>query len=426
MMHIARCVRVASTALALLVVGACSSGPQPPDLAAPKATGTVYVAGRADDGSAKVWRVTDGSAKPLLSGKPRQLPLASVSLSPDGGHLAYVSDGTMYVMDLRTGAAHAGRSTAGSAPDVVTESGMPDDAQCSTWSSDGKHVAFTVQRGVFVFDTAGKGALVAGRPVSRWREGQRDLRNLASAPSYHDASATSQMTCARWLGTEQLAFDRLGHDTAQSIGAAEADTTTLARVGTTGPVLTDVLARWTASDACDRRVLLDYHPEQSLTATPSPVANSGRGPGRPLIMAIDSLAQRTYADNPTLAARDLTATGIGAKGSVWYFTPGSCQLVTAAPKSQDDGTYDYLVTTVDGTSGATVKQRTLPLAIGAGAAVSRPDGGHVAANPASGAHTVAYATRDGRVGVLDLASGGATELTGPWKNAEAVLAWRAG
>ncbi|MGG2459822.1 hypothetical protein ACO0M4_08390 [Streptomyces sp. RGM 3693] len=207
---------------------------------------------------------------------------------------------------------------------------MPDDAQCSTWSSDGKRVAFTVQRGVFVFDTAGKGVLVAGRPVSQWREGQRDLRNLASAPSYHDVSATSQMTCARWLGTEQLSFDRLGHDTAESIGAAEADTTTLARVDAAKPVLTNVLARWTTSDACDERALLDYHPEQSLAATPSPVANSGRGPGKPLIMTTDSLAQR------------------------------------------------------------------------------------------------AYATGDGKIGVLDLASGGATELTGPWKDAEAVLARRAG
>ncbi|MFD7102578.1 TolB family protein [Streptomyces celluloflavus] len=421
----ARTVRAACAAAALLAVSACSSGPTPPDLAAPQVTGTVYVAGTAADGSSTVWQVTRGAAKPLLSEGAQILPLTSVSLSPDGAHLAYVSANSLYVKDLRTGAALPGRLAADAVPEAAADPGMPQGSPCSVWSPDGKRVAFTVQRGVFVFDTAGTGSRVSGRPVSAWREGRRDLRNLASPPTYHDARATSEMTCAHWAGATRLVFDRVGQDRAESIGsAAEANTTTLARVDAKAPQLTNLSARWSASDTCGDRVLLDYHPEQSPAATPSPVANSARRPGAPLLMAASSLDYRAYADSPQTAAEALTSTGIAAEGSVWYFAPDTCRLTTAAPKSADEGTYDYLVTTLDGKTGKTVQQRTLPLAVGAGSPLARPAGGHVTALAAPGGHTIAYATRDGKIAVVDLGSGGATELKGPWKNAVSAVGWR--
>ncbi|MFE2492842.1 hypothetical protein ACFXKX_36380 [Streptomyces scopuliridis] len=181
-----------------------------------------------------------------------------------------------------------------------------------------------------------------------------------------------------------------------------------------------------ASDACDERVLLGYHPEQSVAAISAPVANANRRPGEPLLMAAGSLGYRAYADHSESASKDLTTTGIAAEGSVRYFTPGDCQLITAAPKSKDSGTYDYLVTTVDGRTGANLRQRTLPLAIGAGSSLARPYGGHVTANPEPGTHTIAYATGDGKIGVVDLDSGGATELKGPWKKGVSAVAWHAG
>lgn len=414
----------ATTAVALLTLSACSSGPEPPDIAAPEVTGTLFVAGTAEDGSATVWRVTHGSARPVLSDTAANLPVASVSLSPDGRHLAYVSRGIMYVKDIRTDQAHAAHTAGSIGEERATDPGMADDSLCSTWSPDGRHVAFTVERGVFVYDTSGTGHLVSGRPVSRWREGHRDLNNLASAPSYHDVAAASDITCAQWIDNRRLAFDGLGEDTAESIGAAEADTTIVARVDTEKPELTKLLARWTASGACRNRVLLDFHPEQSVSLTPSPVPNSGRKPGRPLLVDSRALSYRDYADNPQTAGKDLSATRLADRGAFWAFLPGSCQLVGAAPASPDTGTYDYLVTRVDGRTGATVKRRSMPLAVGKGGPLSRPAGGPVTADPRAGAGTVAYVTGDGKVGIIDLATGGATELKGPWKTASATVAWR--
>ncbi|MGW3954836.1 TolB family protein [Streptomyces sp. NPDC004752] len=413
-----------SAAVTLLMLSACSTGPKPPDIAAPKVTGTVFVAGTAKDGSAMVWKVTHGSARTLLSDTAANLPATSVSLSPDGRHLAYVSRGIMYVKDLGSRQAHAAHSAGGIGEERATDPGMPDDSRCSTWSPDGSHVAFTVERGVFVYDASGTGRMVSGRPVSEWREGHRDLDNLASAPTYHDAAAASDITCAQWIDNKRLAFDGLGEDSAESIGAAEADTTIVARIDTKKPELTRLLARWTAGGACRNRVLLDFHPEQSISVTPSPVANSGRGPGRPLLVNAGALSYRTYADNPQTAGKDLTATRLSDRGAFWAFTPGTCQLVGAAPTSPDPGTYDYLVTTIDAKTGATVKRRSMPLAVGKGGPLSRPTGGQVTRNPHAGANTVSYVTGDGKVGIIDLATGGATELKGPWKTATATVAWR--
>ncbi|MFE2032095.1 hypothetical protein ACFXBB_02320 [Streptomyces scopuliridis] len=64
--------------------------------------------------------------------------------------------------------------------------------------------------------------------------------------------------------------------------------------------------------------------------------------------------------------------------------------------------------------------------IGAGSSLARPYGGHVTANPEPGAHTIAYATGDGKTGVADLDSGGATERKGPWKKGVSAVVRHAG
>ncbi|MEU5085191.1 hypothetical protein [Streptomyces sp. NPDC021356] len=426
MTRLLRSIPAAAAATAtLLMLSACSSGPKPPDIAAPAVTGTLYVAGTAKDGTAAVWQVTHGSAHRLLGDSPAALPVTSVSLSPDGRRLAYVSHGIMYVKDLSTGQAHPAHTPGSIGEERATDVGMPDDSRCSTWSPDGRHVAFTVERGVFVYDASGAGRQVSGRPVSQWREGQRDLRDLASAPTYHDASAASDITCARWIDDTRLAFDRLGRDHADTIGsAAEADTTTIARIDTKQPELTNLLARWTASGVCRGRVLLDFHPEQSVSVTPSPVPNAARRPGVPLLVNAGALNYRAYSDNPRTAGADLSAARLSGTGAFWTFIPGTCRLVGAVPKSPDAGTYDYLVTTVDAGTGASPQQRTLALAVGKGSPLSRPGSGYVVANPRPGAQTVAYPAADGEVGVVDLATGGAAVVKGPWKTATATVAWR--
>ncbi|MGW2509237.1 hypothetical protein ACWC0A_07365 [Streptomyces scopuliridis] len=66
------------------------------------------------------------------------------------------------------------------------------------------------------------------------------------------------------------------------------------------------------------------------------------------------------------------------------------------------------------------------LVMAAGSLGYRAHGGRVTANPEPGAHTIAYATGDGKFGVVDLDSGGAAERKGPWKKGVWAVAWHAG
>ncbi|MDH6580274.1 hypothetical protein [Kitasatospora sp. MAP5-34] len=387
----------------LLVVSACASGPKPPKPPVPEFSGSLVLEGRQPPGTTMVWRITHveggkASAVPLLDpGTP--VVQGTAALSPDGTSLAYVSGRIMTVRSLAPGAQQ------------ITVPPQVDGASCAEWAPDGKHVAFTTHQGVFSVALDGTFTMVATRKSADYRQ-QQSWNNPGVLPTGGPQTVYSAMSCARWLDNDHLAFDRLKGDMPQLTGQYQepsADVSTIATVQP-GRQLTDLATRWTVDSSCGSHVLVDVNTttdnqQYLFTDLLKP------GGGDP--------------NDPQQTARHEGSTQNDTMGRLWYFQPGSCDLVRVTQKSGQSSGYTYTVTTSDPSTGAVVQQRTLPVAVGQGLATGWPmSGDTVVPTPSAGSAVAAYAESDHRtLNLVDLRTGGAVVVDGPWAEADQVLGW---
>ncbi|MDH6108018.1 hypothetical protein P3T36_007813 [Kitasatospora sp. MAP12-15] len=387
----------------LLVASACASGAKPPKPPAPEFSGSLVVEGQQPPGTTMVWRISrieggKATAVPLLDpGTP--VVQGTAALSPDGTSLAYVSGRIMTVRSLAPAAQQI------TVPPVV------DGVSCAEWAPDGKHVAFTTHQGVFSVALDGTFTMVATRKSAIYSQ-QQSWNSPGALPTGGPQTVYSSMSCARWLDNDHLAFDRLKGDMPLVTGqyqAPSADVSTIAAVQLS-PQLDDLDTRWTVDSSCGSHVLVD-----AKTATDDQQ-----------YVFTDLLKPGGGDPNaPQQTAKHVGSTQDGSMGTLWFFQPGSCDLVRVTKKSGQQSGYTYTVTTSDPSTGAVVQQRALPIAVGQGAATSWPMSGNtVVPDPSAASAVAAYAeSYHQTLNLVDLRTGGAVVVDGPWAEADQVLGW---
>lgn len=375
----------------MLVATACGSSTPAP---APKLTGTLVFDGFGDNGTTAFWRVTETAGGTFTATQFRPEPTspmgAVAAVSPDGRDFAITPDRP----DDGFGLYGPGVSSAPDPPDIAITG--PTTADCLVWSPDGRHIASTVGGDVYVQDTAGHETQVLQQQPVRYGNGSQFNNGKVVDPP---------VTCPAWLDDNHLVFDRRRAEMPAQITPNETiptDTTTIAEIAPQ-PRLLDSPDRWSLVDACGGHLLTKAGDHYYLTTPPAEDRLTVRGVTTPAGGRID-VAQ----SSPGLA--------------VALFDRATCDVVILAPDATDDNDgHNDTVTILDPANGHQLSQWRLTVMDSNGSSLADPDA-HFFTSPAKGSPVLLKLHGD-EAQLVDLTTGGATDVTGQWPENLTLLAW---
>jgi WD40 repeat protein len=328
--------------LGLVMSTSCTAGNDPgtarpsasPSPEAVRLSGTFVV--RTDHGP-QLLRQEPGRShaemRPLL-----ERGVSDYAVSPNRRTMVYLTDGTLVLRDLASGAESTVTPTVGGAPVARLD-------KCLAWSPDsGRFSARAVDGTLFVVEPSGRSTVID--TVKRAQYRPPSFLGPQEGPI---TSARSEIWCGTWAGNDRLVFDRVSTMPASiATGAAATehvvhpDTTTMAVLSGGTVRLVDSASRWTVVDQCGQRLL-----------TRKPIGDDDD------VYFVDGLTEQALAtaDGVTPKSGQLPYTN-RTNGDTVRLLPDNCQLVQAGRRQSYSGT--HLIRYLDPASRQPTRE--LPLA----------------------------------------------------------------